>query len=228
MHGSRDVADWVKLLGITTPGKARTVRVHEALKRLSQLDLLQLTPGQPSVFTVLTEDGTRRPWCPPSIDALDKSFKVPIDFWRNRWYLWLTHAEIATLFAVYHGWQVAPPKAVTEGVGLSESVRRGRYEMSGERYTALHELVEFGLLEMVSPSQRPLTVPSGPTLPGSTHHVRPLRHGLAQPARSTLLRSLNDSQLPPRIGTLPIPGRGALADELRVYMAAKDLPDKGD
>lgn len=203
---AQDEADWAKLLGIPAVGKARTVRTHEPLRRLQTLRFVKYPENRPSKFTLLSEDGTGRPWTRPELDPLEPYFNIPFDFWRNRWYLWLTPAEIATLFAIYHAWSVAPGKAGVEGLGLPESVRRSVYDMSGERYSAIHELIEFGLLEMVTPSLRPrrAATTSQKVQPGLTHHVRPVVDGLAREARATVLGCLSESPLPPRLTLLPV------------------------
>lgn len=219
---ARDEADWAKVLGIAGQGKARTVRVHEPLRRLHQLGFVDYPPGHPSKFTLLSEDGTGRPWGRPERDPLDPSFSVPFNFWRNRWYLWLTPAEIATLLAISHAWENAPASAGSVGLGLPESVRRSVYGMSGERYGVIHELIEFGLLELVSPSLRPkrskaskgTDAPRGHELPGLTHHVRPRWSGLDSEARGTILQRLKDNSLPPRLHELP-EQRVAYAAQLR-------------
>jgi hypothetical protein len=222
---TQNVADWAKILGIPAVGKARTVRVHEPLRRLEALGFVSYAPGHPSKFTLLSEDGTGRPWTRPELDPLDPSFSIPFDFWRNRWYLWLTHAEISTLFTIYHAWDCAPSKVYQEGLGLPESVRRAAYDMSGERYNTIHELIEFGLIEMVSPSLRPRTARTATQVdqPGMTHHIRPVRQGLATEARGTILARLTANPLPPRMNQLPLQ-RVLYAAELRAAAQQSRTP----
>lgn len=223
---AQDEADWAKLLGIPAVGKARTVRVHEPLRRLHELGFVRYASGHPSKFTLLSEDRTGRPWSRPELDPLEASFGIPFGFWRNRWYLWLTPAEIATLFAIYHAWDIAPPKVRREGLGLPESVRRALYDMSGERYNTIHELIEFGLVEMVSPSLRPRTSPAAnqQDQPGLTHHIRPVPHGLGVEAREAILSCLEESPLPPRLIQLPAM-RTFYAAQLRAVAPEQATPE---
>ena len=221
----KNKADWAKLLGITAGGKARTTRTHEPLRRLEELGFLIYPTGHPSKFTLLSEDGTKRHWIHPNLDPVERSFTMPLAFWTNRWYLWLTPAEIATLFTIYHGWDNGPAKVRIEGLGLPESVRRSVYDMSGERYSTVHELVEFGLVEMASPSLRPkkAQAPGRDDLPGLTHHFAPRPHGLEGDARKKILACLDANALPPRLAELPAK-RAFYAAELRDAAATRAAP----
>jgi hypothetical protein len=63
----------------------------------------------------------------------------------------LTRAEIAVLLMAMHATRAIPVSSSQRGVAVPQSVRGSVYGVSGEAYSAIHELAEFRLLKVVDP-----------------------------------------------------------------------------
>jgi hypothetical protein len=121
-------------------------------------------------------------------------FVVPWGFWSNGWHLVLTNHEVALLFALYqlaHEYAAAHSRV---GIRLPPLLRNTEFSMEDNRYKAWNELVEFGLLEVVTESSPPVDGE-----PGVVNHFKVLPAGLDHDAFRVVHDRLKDSPNPPRL-----------------------------
>ena len=89
--------DYARLLDLDDPYKNGARRVNDALRRLAAngLILLERRPGREPVATLLSDDGSRRPYGKPGTAEKNPDtkkaypenvyFKLPVGFWTNGW-----------------------------------------------------------------------------------------------------------------------------------------------
>lgn len=85
-----------------------------------------------------------------------KAVRLPSEFFRNGWHLVLTDLEIVTLLAIIDrtGFLRRAPrsgKLRDEGIDLKEAIRNEFYGLSGEAYSTIHALDQFGLIDVKDP-----------------------------------------------------------------------------
>ncbi|GAA0305321.1 hypothetical protein GCM10009528_23140 [Kineococcus aurantiacus] len=144
-HGS---GSWSHLLAdpaIKDPARRRMLR---ALERLDAEYLVNVSrrrgDGRPQWqdWTLLAEDGSAVPYTAPQPG---QGPGVPAEFWTNGWVYVLTPPEITSYFMIRHlAWRF-PGVHESTGVGCAPRFRR-TYGVTSDTYTALNELVEFGLI----------------------------------------------------------------------------------
>lgn len=157
------IHSWASLAGLGGPAggskgapRARRVRVTRALTELAKFNLVEIgSAGEWEKFEgfrLNREDGSQHTYSVPGEDA-GGTLKLPASFFLKGWHLVLSPAEIAVLLAI-----ISMNKNVRRipgvgqiGVGLPDSVRWGRYGLSGEAYESAHELEEFGLIQIHDP-----------------------------------------------------------------------------
>lgn len=145
---------WAVLCGRWAPtSRARRARMRRDLDELLRADLVAIKPrnvqGRYENFGLLSDDSTGRAYSRPK-GSMEASgiVALPHEFFTNGWHLALTPSEIAVLLMVRHAERVLPPPQDEFGIGLSRTMRWAVYGISGEAYESIHELEEFGLLEV--------------------------------------------------------------------------------
>ncbi len=143
---------------------------------------------------------------------------LPHDFFANGWHLVLSPAEIAVLLMVRHAERPFPASAEEPGVALPRSKRWAVYGISGEAYEAIHELEEFGLLNIYDPMPhrrhgklRQLSPPLKAVAEAEGNSASPIPYRLktapfnafGRPALETIRQSLRSHPAPPRFGQPP-------------------------
>ena len=153
---------WATLAGLHASGKSgprnRRVRVTRALAQLETAGLVETGRERQrhrfESFRLNREDGSQRQYTVPGVDAPD-TVHLPASFFVNGWHLALEPTEIAALLAIIDlGQRIrASPRRDREefSVALPMSVRWETYGISGEVYEAVHELAEFGVIELNDP-----------------------------------------------------------------------------
>lgn len=154
---------WVDLCGLRSPGistRELNLRLTRALNKLDKHGLV--TVGVPRSanrfdgFRLNREDGSRHPYRVPS--ERTSSISVPSAFFRAGWHLVLTAEELATLFIIIEltrRLRLLSRKGDDEaGVALPDSSKWSYYGLAHEAYASLHELREFGLVDVHDPNDR--------------------------------------------------------------------------
>jgi hypothetical protein len=150
---------WATLAGLHASGKSgprnRRVRVTRALAQLDTAGLVETGRERQrdrfESFRLNHEDGSQRQYTVPGGDAPDM-VHLPASFFVNGWHLALEPTEIAALLAIIDLGQRI--RAEEFSVALPMSVRWETYGISGEVYEAVHELAEFGVIELNDPMPR--------------------------------------------------------------------------
>jgi len=152
---------WAQLAGMDrgrseTP-RARRARITRALEELSNAGMIILGSGHARYekFGLAREDDSSRRYVVPG-ESAKNVVSIPAQFFLRGWHLVLTPQEIATYLMIAHltYWR-GPRKGVLpgelEGVAALQSVRDESYGLSGEAYETVHELEEFGLIDIHDP-----------------------------------------------------------------------------
>jgi hypothetical protein len=142
-------------------------RMVRALRTLHAHRLVGVGPagavGRYGAFTLFDEGASGRRYRVPGEGAADV-IGIPAGFFRAGWHLVLTAEEMATLLIVidaterFGGIPRPPDDAI--GIGIADRTKWGHYGISPEAYTSLHELKEFGLIDVHDPNKD-----GGDTLP---------------------------------------------------------------
>jgi hypothetical protein len=216
------IQPWSVVLGVHAPGenrvsRARIVRALDEL-RVTRLVVFPRT-AQPNDsyngWRLLSDDDSGRIYRVPGEDYR-RVIRLPAHFFYNGWHLVMEPTELAMLLAVldmtnrisYRG------RKKTDGVGvaLPTSVREDFYGISGETYTHVHELEEFGLMELHDPMphRRGGKISSGSAgqaeLPGTKDSPAPEPYrfvprdaGYEDDALDVVTRALRESPVPYRL-----------------------------
>jgi hypothetical protein len=213
------VASWATLAGLRSPStpRARRLRVTRALKELSSIGLVDAGPhgarDRFKSFRLCMEDGSNRTYAPPS--PVSKVVKLPPSFFLRGWHLALQPKEIATFLAILEMTKGLSSKRHETGIALPETVRQKRYGLSGEAYESIHELEEFGLIEIHDPmpnrrrgkvrtateDERSAAERAEKSFEPSPYRFIPkdLDMVFDRDARETVLKCLKESNIPPRL-----------------------------
>jgi hypothetical protein len=148
---------WSALAGMNAPrdSRARRARVTRAIDELVVAELASIgsvgSRGRYDRWKLLSDSGSEQPYQAPG-ETARRCVRLPASFFLRGWHLVLEPTEVAVLLAVMDltGRIEFRGRRQSDGVGvaLPRSVRRDFYGISGETYTHVHELVEFGLLEL--------------------------------------------------------------------------------
>ncbi|EHB44004.1 hypothetical protein MycrhDRAFT_7009 [Mycolicibacterium rhodesiae JS60] len=165
--------------------------------------------GRYDAFTLLDEGASGKRYRVPGEGAADV-IGIPAGFFRAGWHLVLTAEELATLLIIIDATQrfgdIPRPPDDGIGIGIADKTKWGHYGIRPEAYTSLHELKEFGLIDVHDLNGR-----VGGMIPGddqaSTSDRRTLR--LIYPLKEetdyddsafdVVTTCLADSPLPPRM-----------------------------
>ena len=154
---------WVDLCGLRSPGvstRELNLRLTRALGKLAKHGLVTVgVPGSANRFDgfgLNREDGSRHAYRVPS--ERTASISLPSAFFRAGWHLVLTAEELATLLIIIeltHRLRFVSRNGDDEaGVALSDSWKWSYYGLAHEAYASLHELREFGLIDVHDPNDR--------------------------------------------------------------------------
>lgn len=157
MNASRTAGgpeSWAVLCGRwASSQRARRTRLMRDLDALAAVDLVALKRGGGrklyEEFVVLSDDTGDARYSPPT--RSEATVPLPSRLYLNGWHLVLTPAELATLIVIRHAWRKAARATTAAGVGIPASKRWSTYGVSGEAYSAIHELEEFGLIAIDDP-----------------------------------------------------------------------------
>jgi hypothetical protein len=147
------------LIGLPSINRRNQRRVfNRALDALAKWELVDLgdTGQRYAAYTLNREDGTGRAYTIPRGDPdIPQHLCLPTEFFTTAWHLVLTPSELATFLAVCHVADRRLPR-VADGqtprrVFLAESLRRDHLGLSDEAYLSIHQLAEFGLIEIDDP-----------------------------------------------------------------------------
>lgn len=188
------------------------LRVVRALRTLHAHRLVGVgqagAAGRYDAFTLNDEGASGKRYRVPGEGAADV-ISIPAGFFRAGWHLVLTAEELATLLIIIDATKrfgdIPRPPDDGIGIGIADKTKWGHYGIRPEAYTSLHELKEFGLIDVHDPNNRlGVTIPNDPT---STSDRRTLR--LIYPIKAELdyhdsafdvvTTCLADSPLPPRM-----------------------------
>lgn len=210
---------WSTLAGLAGSGslRARRLRITRALEELTGVDLVGVgsegTRDRFELFTLCREDGSHKKYGPPSPVA--SVVKLPAAFFVHGWHLVLDPKEIATFLAILEMTRGVAARNEEGSVALPEVVRWERYGLSGEAYESIHELEEFGLIDIYDPMPNrrrgKIQLPSKDERSAAERDEKsfepvPYRfiHGdleliFNRDARETVFDCLNESDIPPRL-----------------------------
>jgi hypothetical protein len=201
---------WAKLCGLADGSvRARRARVTRALDELARHQLVALGKDRQRYegFELLSEDGSERPYRRPNALFV----QLPAGLFYNGWHLVLTPAEMATYLIVRDAFYEHDGGARRTGVAIPEILRYRTYGLSGEVYASIHELQEFGLIEIIDtmPNRRGGKVKPTATNPGDDPDETGLspvpyrftvsKGGYNQDALTVVENCLATSPLPPRL-----------------------------
>lgn len=163
----RTGTSWLTLSGLqrdVSPVQRRSRRrmFNTALDGLAKHSLVALQDtnganGRYQHFSLLDEGGRGAPYKVPGDDLPAKAaISIPTDFFRQGWHLVLTDHELVTYLAVidrtgYLSRWDRSGDIRDLGVDLKKSVRYPTYGISDEAYTSVHQLHQFGLIEVEDP-----------------------------------------------------------------------------
>lgn len=145
---------WAVLCGrwVSSP-RGRRARMVRDLDALAAADLVAIGPRGKQAryegFRILKENSTGEVYqSPPASADWPGTLTLPGAFFRNGWHLVLTPSEIAVFLMALHAAEVIPS---AHSVAIPRSRRWSHYGISPEAYSGIHELGEFGLLEIIDP-----------------------------------------------------------------------------
>lgn len=203
---------WVTLsaIGNTLTPRTRRTRAARAIEQLANAGLVGLRSGNAKYekLAVLSDSGSQENYTLPG--ASDPSIDIPADLFRRGWHLALKPTELAMLLALFTHSAITHVPSGSHGVALPESLRDTRYGISGEVYESVHELAEFGLLQIIDPMPNRRRGKFNPkTLSGQSAEEEGLAptpyrfviipDGLTREATDVITNCLDSSPLPPRI-----------------------------
>lgn len=149
--------NWITLTGLNKDGVSiRNQRrsFSRALDALRKCDLVTLgdTGQRYAQFKFCREDGSSRAYTLPAGDpAVGKHICLPREFFTAGWHLVLTPEELTTFLAVCF---VADCRLMHDGSTTLYIAEEFRYTFLGlrdEAYESIHELAEFGLIQVFDP-----------------------------------------------------------------------------
>lgn len=217
--GSRS---WALLAGLSTPPQPRSkhARVRRALNELVTAGLAAIKPASARQrfegWAVLQDDGSDSVYRRPG-ESDGRALFVSIAFFLHGWHLVLTQGEIAVLFAIMEMSRSPAAQIDTGGnrwISLPQSVRARTYGLSNEVYFHVHELVEFGLVNLRDPmpgrrrgkiSERRTRLLSPPSQ-GEPQPLAPLPYQFSVPGWTAFGRDA-PSVVNQALTTLPLPYR---------------------
>jgi hypothetical protein len=139
---------------------------------------------------------------------------LPAAFFTQGWHLVLTPAEVGVLLMARHAVRPHSGSMDAPGVPITRMKRWQVYGISGEAYSAIHELQEFGLLTVHDtmpnrrrgkvrtplPEERAAVEEAGESLAPVPYHLAPRGDSVFyRPALATVHASLLDYPAPPRV-----------------------------
>lgn len=149
--------NWITLTGLDEDGvhfRNQRKSFTRALDALRKWDLVGLgDSGQRyTKFMFRREDGSGRDYIiPRGVPTAPQHLCIPREFFTAGWHLVLTPAELVTFLAVCH---VADLRLLYDGsttMFLAEQFRYSVLGLTDEAYVSIHELAEFGLIEVTDP-----------------------------------------------------------------------------
>jgi hypothetical protein len=178
VFNSRDAASWVTLTGLEGGHpRERRRRLNRAIQALFNCDLVGLGEGAHPYrgFKFNCEDGSGKPYKMPAESNRSELLCLPVQFFTSAWHLVLPPPHLATFLAIarqadwlhYHRSQES-----AAGVYLADQLRWSYLGLSDEAYETIHELEEFGLIDVIDPMpnrQRGRLKPSDQGLPGGAN-----------------------------------------------------------
>jgi hypothetical protein len=208
---------WADLSGLRVSGADRrkhNLKLTRALRKLEAEGLVAAgaahTSNRFDGFELKREDRTTHPYTVPGELPRSGMVVIPGGFFRAGWHLVLTAEELATYLIILEQTQRFRLRRRKEpsdiGVALPGKVRWRSYGLAREAYTSLHELEEFGLIDVYDPSNRRRGKLRQD--PGNDHDQRALRlicppakrpMDFAQTAIDVVRRSLKANDVPPRL-----------------------------
>lgn len=149
--------NWIALAALDVDGvhiRNQRKAFNRALDALRRWDLVSLndTGQRYANSTFCREDGSGRDYAIPRGNPTQpKHLCIPTEFFTAGWHLVLTLNELTTFLAVCH---VADLRLQHDGSTVLFLAEWFRYSMLGltdEAYVSIHELAEFGLIEVTDP-----------------------------------------------------------------------------
>lgn len=144
------------LIGLPSINRRNQRRVfNRALDALHKAELVDLgdTGQRYATHRLNREDGSGHTYTIPRGDPdIPQHLCLPTEFFTTGWHLVLTPSELATFLAVCHVADRKLPR-VADGqtprrTYLAESLRRDNLGLSDEAYLSIHQLAEFGLIDI--------------------------------------------------------------------------------
>lgn len=157
-------ASWATLNALGGPGvdtRELNLRVTRALNRLSRHRLVEIKkPGAAKRydgFTLNHESASGERYRVPG-EGASNVIGIPAGFFRSGWHLVLTPEELATFLIVVDATTrfggIPRPADDALGVGIPDKTKWSHYGIAPEAYASLHELKEFGLIDVHDPDGR--------------------------------------------------------------------------
>lgn len=149
--------NWITLTALDIDGvhiRNQRKSFTRALDALRKWDLVSLgdTGQRYAKFKFGREDGSGRDYTIPQGSPIaPKHFCIPTEFFTAGWHLVLTPNELVTFLALCH---VADLRLRHDGSTIMFLAEQFRYSLLGltdEAYVSIHELAEFGLIEVTDP-----------------------------------------------------------------------------
>jgi len=166
-----NVRSWLELGGLWEPAAGRQWSTHlraqrrkltTSLKHLAGHNILVTgedeAAGRYRQFGLLSETGSTAAYTVPGKRQARTNdvIEIPADFFRHGWHLVLDDLEIATLIAIIDRTGELRYLPRTNGVhdigvDLKGSIRWPVYGLSGEAYSSVNKLDEFGCIDKIDP-----------------------------------------------------------------------------
>lgn len=147
------------LIGLPSIDRRNQRRVfNRALAALHKWELVDLgeTGQRYANYRLNREDGSGHAYTiPRGVPDIPQHLCLPTEFFTAGWHLVLTPSELATFLAVCHVADRKLPR-VADGetprrIFLAESQRRDHLGLTDEAYLSIHQLAEFGLIDIDDP-----------------------------------------------------------------------------
>jgi hypothetical protein len=157
VFNTRDAASWVTLTGLDGGHpRERRKRLNRALKALYDCDLVGLGRGAHPYgnFRFNCEDGSGRAYKMPGEASQSDLLFLPVQFFTSGWHLVLPPAHLATFLAIARqaDWvHYKRPHESAAGIYLADQLRWSHLGLTDEAYETIHELEEFGLIDVFDP-----------------------------------------------------------------------------
>jgi hypothetical protein len=147
------------LIGLPSWDRRNQRRVfNRALDALERAELVDLgRSGQRyATYTLNCEDGSGRAYTVPTGDPdVPQHLCLPTEFFTAGWPMILTPSELATFLAICHYADRRLPRnpdgETPRRIYLAKSVRDNHLGLSDEAYESIHQLAEFGLIDVHDP-----------------------------------------------------------------------------